>query len=209
MLPGAVINIHTNHKNILHLGDSSQRRLRWISYVDEYGPTLHYIKGPSNVIADTFSCMPMQDTAPLAMVGKDESKIDPFDCHFLFTDDREMTKCFVHLPEEECYLNLPPDSVINNPLDMDAIKEQQDADNELQNQASKCADCYIRKSVSAVDDVLCYVKPGNPLANWKIAVPRSMLQPTFFWFHEITGHPGSKHLSARFVQCHAKNALLT
>ena len=143
------------------------------------------------------------------MVGKGESKIDPFDCYFLFTDDREMTKCFVHLPEEECYLNLPPDSVINNPLDMDAIKEQQDADNELQNQASKCADCYIHKSVSAVDDVLCYVKPGNPLANWKIAVPRSMLQPTIFWFHEITGHPGSKHLSARFVQCHAKNALLT
>jgi hypothetical protein len=45
MLLGAVINIHTDHKNILGIGDSSQRRLRWISYVDEYGPTLHYIKG--------------------------------------------------------------------------------------------------------------------------------------------------------------------
>jgi hypothetical protein len=54
MLLGAVINIHTNHKNILHLGDSSQRRLRWISYVDENGPILHYIKGRTNVIADTF-----------------------------------------------------------------------------------------------------------------------------------------------------------
>ncbi len=165
MLLGAVINIHTNHKNILHLGDLSQRHLRWISYVDEYGPTLHYIKGPSNVIADMFSHMPMQDTALLAMVGKDESKIYPFDCHFLFTDDREMTKCFVHLPEKECYLNLPPDSVINNPLDMDAIKEQQDAYNELQTQAAKYADCYIRKSVSAVDNVLCYVKPGNSPEN--------------------------------------------
>ncbi len=70
MLPGAVINIHTNHKNILHLGDSSQRHLRWISYVDEYGPTLHYIKGPSNVIADTFSCMLMQDTTPVGYGGE-------------------------------------------------------------------------------------------------------------------------------------------
>ena len=35
MLLGAIINIHTNHKNILHLGDSSQRRLQWISYVDK------------------------------------------------------------------------------------------------------------------------------------------------------------------------------
>ncbi len=59
------------------------------------GPTLHNIKGPSNVIANTFSCMLMQDTAPLAMVGKDESKIDPFNCQFSFTDDREMTKCFI------------------------------------------------------------------------------------------------------------------
>jgi hypothetical protein len=49
MLLGAVINIHTDHKNILTLGDSSQQRLQWISYVDEYGPTLHYIKGPSKV----------------------------------------------------------------------------------------------------------------------------------------------------------------
>ncbi len=70
MLPGAVINIHTGHKNILHLGDSSQRRLRWISYVDEYGPTLHYIKGPSNVIADTFSRMLMQDTTLFGYGGE-------------------------------------------------------------------------------------------------------------------------------------------
>ena len=77
MLLGAVINIHTDHKNILMLGDSSQRRLRWISHVDEYGPTLHYIKGPSNVIADTFLCMPMKNTTPLIMVGKEEPTADP------------------------------------------------------------------------------------------------------------------------------------
>ncbi len=70
MLLGAVINIHTNHKNILHLGDLSQKRLRWISYVDEYGPTLHYIKGPSNVIADTLSRMLMQDTTPVGYGGE-------------------------------------------------------------------------------------------------------------------------------------------
>jgi hypothetical protein len=76
--------------------------------------------------------------------------------------------------EDECYLNLPPDSAINNPLDMDVMKEQQDADNKLQDQATKNADHYICKST--VDDVLlCYVKPGagdppaNPPANWKIA----------------------------------------
>jgi hypothetical protein len=72
MLLGAVINIYIDHKNILSLGDSSQRHLWWISYVNEYGPKLHYIKGPNNVIADTFSRIPMQDNTPLSMVGKDE-----------------------------------------------------------------------------------------------------------------------------------------
>ena len=40
MLLGAELHIHTNHKNILNIGDSSQRCLRWILYVDEYGPEL-------------------------------------------------------------------------------------------------------------------------------------------------------------------------
>ena len=53
MLFGADLHIHTDHRNLLNVGDSSERRLRWISYVDEYGygPTLHYVEGPLNVIA--------------------------------------------------------------------------------------------------------------------------------------------------------------
>ena len=50
MILGAELHIHTDHKNILHIGDSSQRRLQWISYVDEYGPELHYVKGSANVV---------------------------------------------------------------------------------------------------------------------------------------------------------------
>ena len=194
MLLGAVINIHTDHINILTLGDSSQRQLRWISHVDEYGPTLHYIKGPNNVIADTFSRMPMKTTAPLIMVGKEEPTADPLECHFSVTDDIELMKCLAYLPDDECYLNLPADSAVDNPLDMETIKEQQDADNDLQRQATKYADRYVRKSVSSIDNVLCYVKPGDPPANWKIALPKSMLQPTIRWFHQVTGHPGSKRL---------------
>ena len=54
MLFGADLHIHTDHQNILNVGDSSER-LRRISYADEYGPTLHYVEGPLNVIADTLS----------------------------------------------------------------------------------------------------------------------------------------------------------
>ena len=36
ILLGAELHIYTDHKNILNVGDLSERRLRWISYVDEY-----------------------------------------------------------------------------------------------------------------------------------------------------------------------------
>ena len=70
MLLGAEIHIHTDHKNILNIGDSSERRLCWISYVDEYGPTLHFIEGPQNFIADTFSRLSRTDDVSSAFVGK-------------------------------------------------------------------------------------------------------------------------------------------
>ena len=40
MLLGAELHIDTDHKNILNVGNLSEQRLRWISYVDEYGPTI-------------------------------------------------------------------------------------------------------------------------------------------------------------------------
>ena len=52
MLLGAEFHFPTDHKNILNFGDSSQQRLCWISYIDEYGPELHYVEGSCNVIAD-------------------------------------------------------------------------------------------------------------------------------------------------------------
>ncbi len=54
MLLGAELHIYTDHKNILNVGDLFERRLRWISYVDEYVPNIHYIEGPHNVIAIHF-----------------------------------------------------------------------------------------------------------------------------------------------------------
>ncbi len=74
MLLGAELHIFTDHKNILNVGDSSERRLRWISYVDEYGPTIHYIEGPRNVIADTFSRLSRKDV-PSTLVGKKSTHI--------------------------------------------------------------------------------------------------------------------------------------
>ncbi len=82
----------------------SERRLRWISYVDEYGPTLHYIEGPCNVIADTFSKLSRKDV-PSALVGKkvahivsnSESNNEIESLGSSLTDDKEILECLLNL----------------------------------------------------------------------------------------------------------------
>jgi hypothetical protein len=84
--------------------------------------------------------------------------------------------------------------VDNNPLDMENIKEQQDTDTALLQHATKYADQYAHKRIGTIDDILCYIKLGDPPNNWKIALPKSLLQQTIKWFHQVTGHPGRKRL---------------
>ncbi len=51
--------------------------------------------------------------------------------------------------------------VNNNPLDMENIKEQQDADNALLQHATKYADQYTRNRIGTIDDIICYIKPRS------------------------------------------------
>jgi hypothetical protein len=109
MLLGAELHIYTDHKNILNIGDLSKRRLCWILYVDEYGPTLHYIEVPHNVIADTFSRLLRKDV-PSALVRKkvahavsnSESSNRIESLGSSLTDDKEILECILNLPCISC-----------------------------------------------------------------------------------------------------------
>ena len=70
MLLGAELHVHIDYKNILNIDDSSPQCLCWISYVDEYEPELHYVEGPHNVIADTFSRLSHNDESSPLVRGK-------------------------------------------------------------------------------------------------------------------------------------------
>ena len=126
MLLGAELHIYTDHKNILNVGNSSEWRLRWISYVDEYGPKIHYIEGPRNVIADTFSRLLCKDV-PSTIVGKKAAHIvSNSELESLYSsliDNSNILQCFVNLPccllnnkkEKGKTLHIPSFSEIRSP----------------------------------------------------------------------------------------------
>jgi hypothetical protein len=106
MLLGAVLHIYTDHKNILNVDNLSEQRLCWISYVDEYGPTIHYIEGPCNVIGDTFSRLSRKDV-PSTLVGKKAAQVvsnsELESLYLSLIDKEEILQCFLNLPC--CFLN--------------------------------------------------------------------------------------------------------
>jgi hypothetical protein len=105
MLLGAELHVHTDHKNILSIGDSSQQHLHWISHVDEYGLESHYVEGPCNVIPDTFLRL-LHSTVSSPLVGKKATYVGSDSAsgnrnessHSLLMDDRDITDCLMNLP---------------------------------------------------------------------------------------------------------------
>jgi hypothetical protein len=88
----------------------------------------------------------------------------------------------------------------DNPLDIENIKEKQDEDNDLQQTATKHPEWHSHKTFDQVTCVLCYTKPGDNPSSWKIAFPKELIRPTVKWYHQVTGHPGSKRLYEQIYQ---------
>ncbi len=101
MLLGTELHIYIDHKNILNVGDLSEWQLCWIFYVDEHGPTIHYIEGPCNIIADKFSRL-LRIDVPSTLVGKKAAHVvsnsESKSLYSSLTDDKEILQCFLNLP---------------------------------------------------------------------------------------------------------------
>ena len=58
-LLGAKITIFTDHKNLLSNSTTNNRIFRWKQKIQEFSPTLIYVKRQDNVEADALSRLPM------------------------------------------------------------------------------------------------------------------------------------------------------
>ena len=180
--------------------------------MEEFGPKLEYIKGEKNFIADTLSRLSRkedQDVSPI--IGKNdapssdinieslESFYSIFDdsntCHLFNEGLDEESNLLDFVKEHDCFLNLPEINEGENPLDIENIKNLQDSDEELQKLKDKHPEIYFYKDINKTKNVLCYVRPGKDKdENWKIVLPKKLLNSTIKWFHIITGHSGWNRL---------------
>ena len=192
MLLGAEIIVHTDHKNLTFENLLTQRVLRWRCYTEEYSPTIRYIEGPLNVIADFFSRMPQKENPAEKSVSlpcKGKIKYENF---FSVMQDAELLECFLTLQEEECFLNLPNTTATDSPLDIQTISERQAKDEELIERVKNYPQYYFEKDIDG-HTVICYCKHKEQRQTmWRIALPYSMLKQTVKWFHIVTGHPVAK-----------------
>lgn len=61
ILFGQEIEVYTDHQNLTYKQFNTERVLRWRLLIEEFGPTITYVKGQHNIVADALSRMNIND----------------------------------------------------------------------------------------------------------------------------------------------------
>ena len=143
MLLGADLHVFTDHKKLTFDNLTTQRVLRWRSFIEEYLPKLSYIEGDKKALADSMSRCKRLVTeqefvnAPHLVPPSDEDSIDEIEGYFNDHSD-EFNPVLSELEYSglqdsdfcnilECYVNLPEESLAGkNPLNFKNIAENRD-----------------------------------------------------------------------------------
>ena len=78
ILLGQQIIVHMDHQNVTYKNFNSKHVMRWQLIIEEFGPTIQYMKGPKNIVADTLS--------PLDILPYEEA-LNMADCYGLDDED--------------------------------------------------------------------------------------------------------------------------
>ena len=188
------LHVYTDHKNLTFQKLQTQRVLRWRLFLEEFGPTLHYVNGAENVIADALSRLPFSERQEDTHVqhtpqtpadfNRRTSTPEPVSSFFsMAIDEDNLLDCFVHLPAQQ-----------NVPFQMDFITiaalQAQDA---ALVQHAQTSPHKVALDLMA-PNVHIYRYQPQPGGQWKIYLPIGILNDTVRWYHLALGHVGIARL---------------
>ena len=179
MLWGQQITVYTDHKNLMQdaLGLTSDRVYRWRLLLEEYGPTIVYIKGIHNTVADAISRL---DYGP---VQEDKSTMMTFaQCWCHYTSCQEESTANMQESMNLVFANRDDEDAIY-PLTTREIANAQQHDADLNAIADKHG--YTKQLVENTE-VLC--KDG------RMVIPKSLQHRAVAWYHHYLLHPGTTRL---------------
>ena len=184
MLLGSKITVYTDHKNLTFKNFNNQRVLRWRLYVEDFDVIFKYIVGKENVLSDAFSRLPQMPKIVHDSHNKDTSKTN--DLFYSLTDSKHIMDCF---------LNIPSQTELPNPLAPSYIQKNQFEDLALNKKKAQHPLHFPVKTFMSHNIIHYRSDPSNiDDMKWKIAIPTKILPEIIVWFHLILGHAGQSRV---------------
>ena len=106
ILLGQQVVVHTDHLNLTHKQFNMDWVMHWCLILEEYGVSLTYVKGTTNIVADALSCL---------------SRLEDLNFHTVVSDT----------DLAEFFLNKRADDALIYPLDLITIDKAQQNDQDL------------------------------------------------------------------------------
>ena len=176
MLLGADITVKTDHMNLTRDNISSQRLLNWRLLIEEFAPTLQYVKGDDNKGADTLSRYPLQEEkqeAPAPALGT--------------TTKHGLSKAEFNNEEVNDLMLYYPEDIERFPLNFEDIRTEQQASAEV---LLLLNDPQYQVEEFYGTQLICKTDEGTP----RIVLPDTMMPTTIRWYHYVCGHVGMDRL---------------
>ena len=174
MLLGYPITIYSDHKNLVHETEintmTSSRMIRWRLLIEEFGPTIKYIKGEENIEADQLSRLDIEDSVEWNEYTFLYQKL--FDI-FMFHP--------AHIKGKEF------------PVNLSLIARSQRNDEMIKQMKQKHPGNFRERPIG-LNNILEYRSPV--IRDYRIILPHDLQQKIIEWYHQILNHPGSTKLYA-------------